>query len=181
MNRILLAGFLGGVAMFLAGTFTHVVLPLGDAGIKLLPNEAPIVAAIKSNLNDPGLYYFPGMPKGASGREEWEQRHRTGPIGILIYTPTGSSPMEPRQLAGEFVSNVLAALVAAWLLVQTRIASFAARVLFVTALGLLACLAISVSYWNWFNFPTVFTLAEFAHEMIGFAATGLVLAWRIKP
>ena len=183
MSPIVLAGILGGVAMFLAGTFTHVVLPLREAGIKQLPNEEPVVSAIKSNLTEPGLYFFPGMPAGASGeqqKQQWEQRIRTGPIGILIYTPQGQAPLEPRQLLREFLSNVLAALVAACLLAQTRLASFGARVLFVAALGLVCWLAISVSLWNWYNFPTAYTLAELAHEMIGFTATGLVLAWRIK-
>ena len=182
MNRIVLAGILGGVAMFLAGAFTHVVLPLGEAGIKQLPNEEPVVSAIKSNVTEPGFYFFPGMPPGASGeqKQQWEQRIRTGPVGILVYTPQGQAPLEARQLLREFLSNVLAALAAAYLLAQTRLASFGARVLFVTALGLVCWLAISVSLWNWYNFPTTYTLAELAHELIGFAVTGLVLAWRVK-
>jgi hypothetical protein len=182
MNRIILAGILGGVAMFLAGSFTHVVLPLGEAGIKQLPNEEPVVSVIKSNVTEPGLYFFPGMPRGASGeqKQQWEQRIRVGPLGILVYTPQGQAPLEPRQLLREFLSSVLAAIVAAYLLAHACLASFSGRVVFVTALGLVGWLAISVSLWNWFNFPTTYTLAELVHEVIGFAATGLVLAWRIK-
>jgi hypothetical protein len=183
MNRIVLAGILGGVAMFLAGSFTHVVLPLGHAGIKQFPNEEPVVAAIKSNVPDSGLYFFPGMPPGSGNeqKQQWEQRIRTGPIGILVYTPQGQTPMEPRQLLREFLSNVLVALTAACLLAQTRFTSFGSRVLFVIALGLVGWLALSVSYWNWYNFPTTYTLAELAHELIGFGAAGAVLAWRMKP
>jgi len=183
MNRIVLAGILGGVAMFLAGSFTHVILPLGEAGIKQLPNEELVVSAIKFNVAEAGLYFFPGMPPGASDdqqKQQWEQRIRTGPVGILVYTPQGQTPLEPRQLLREFLSNLLAALGAAYLLAQTRLASFGARVLFVTALGLICWLAISVSLWNWYHFPTTYTLAELAHELIGFGVTGLVLAWRIK-
>lgn len=182
MNQIVLAGILGGVAMFLAGSFTHVVLPLGEAGIKQLPNEEPVVSAIKSNVAEPGFYFFPGMPPGASGeqKQRWEQRIRMGPVGILVYTPQGQAPLEPIQLLREFLSNVLAAIAAAYLLVQTRLASFGARVVFVTALGLVCWLAISVSFWNWYHFPVTYTLADLAHELIGFAATGLVLGWRIK-
>ena len=89
--------------------------------------------------------------------------------------------MEPGQLAGEFFSNVLVALVVACLLAQTRLASYGGRVLFVVGPRLVCWLAISVSQWNWYHFPAAYTLGELAHELTGFAAAGLVLAWRIKP
>ena len=184
MNRILIAALLGGSTMFLAGTFTHVVLPIGEAGIKQLPNEEPVLAALRSSVTEPGLYFFPGMPSGAAGeaqKKQWEERMRQGPTGIMVYQTKGSAAMEPSQLAGEFISNVLVALVAALLLAQVRLSSFGGRVGFVTALGGVAWLAISVSLWNWYRFPATYTLAELVHELFGFAMTGLVLAWRIKP
>jgi hypothetical protein len=42
MNRIVLAGILGGLAMFIAGSFTHAVLPLGEAGMSQLSNEEAV-------------------------------------------------------------------------------------------------------------------------------------------
>ena len=180
MNRIVLAGILGGLAMFIAGSFTHTVLPLGEAGMSQLSNEEAVLSAMKANITQPGLYFFPGRPGGPDSDKQWEQRILAGPVGILVYTPQGQEPMAPRLLLREFLSNVLVAIVAAYLLAQTRLVFFGSRVLFVTALGLVCWLAISISYWNWYNFPPAFTLAELAHELIGFAAAGVVIAWRIK-
>jgi len=179
MNSILLRGLLGGVAMFLAGIITHVLLPLGEVGIQRLPAEDPVTAALRAVVPNRGLYYFPAPPPNATSdqQQQWQQRHRAGPVGLLVYQPQGGEPMPPRQLLGEFASNVAVALLAAWLLAQAAPASYAARVLFVAALGLLATLAINVSFWNWYAFPTDFTLAAIASEVIGFAAAGLVLAW----
>jgi hypothetical protein len=183
MNQTVLAGILGGLAMFVAGSFTHAVLPLREVGIKQLPNEEPVVSALKGTVTEPGLYFFPGRPGGASAAEQqkqWEERIRTGPVGIVVYTPSGQEPMSPRQLLREFLSNVLVAIAAAFLLAQARLGSFGARALFVTILGVIGWLAISVSYWNWYSYPALYTVAELAHETIGFGLAGLVLAWRVR-
>ena len=70
MKKILLAGVLGGIAMFLWEGLAHVVLPLGEAGIRGLDNEAAVVATIKDNVKQAGFYIFPGgeaLQPGLSG------------------------------------------------------------------------------------------------------------------
>ncbi|MEK7404507.1 MAG: hypothetical protein AAB225_05320 [Acidobacteriota bacterium] len=183
IKRILLAGLLGGAAMFLASTITHVVLPLGEVGIQSLPNEEAVVPVLRDNIRECGLYFFPGMPSSDAPEQQkkWEDRYRAGPTGILVYHPRGSEPLDPVQLVTELASNILLALVVGWLLSRATLASFGARLLFVTSIGLVVGLAVPVSYWNWYGFPGAYTLAEMAQEVIGFGAAGLILAWRIKP
>ena len=38
-KRVLIAGVLGGIAMFLWSSIAHMVLPLGMTGIQEIPNE----------------------------------------------------------------------------------------------------------------------------------------------
>ena len=38
-TRIIFAGFLGAIAMFVWTSIAHMALPLGEAGIRELPNE----------------------------------------------------------------------------------------------------------------------------------------------
>jgi len=45
--RVVIAGILGGIAMFIWSTIAHVVTPLGQAGISQIPNEAPVIAAMR--------------------------------------------------------------------------------------------------------------------------------------
>ncbi|HXG31980.1 MAG TPA: hypothetical protein VNJ11_01335 [Bryobacteraceae bacterium] len=182
MKKQILAGVLGGVAMFVASAFTHMVLPLGEAGIRSLPQEEPVLAALKEHVREPGFYLFPGLAQGATPAQQgqWEERYRRGPVGVLVYQPAGGPPMSPRQLGTECLSNILVALIAAWLLAQTRLAGYASRVLFVATLGLASSLAIDVSHWNWYGFPTSFMLASMADQVISFAAAGLVLAGPVK-
>ena len=183
-KRIVLAGVAAGVAMFAWGTISHVVLPLGEVGIKEMPNEEPVLAAMREHLREPGFYYYPGMrgDRSAAGQETWAKKARQGPLGIVVHRPAGGGAMEPGQLLTELGTNILAALVAAFLLswVGGALAGFGARVLFVTTLGLLPGLEVDLSYWNWYGFPTNYTLAAIADHLLGWTAAGLVLAAILK-
>ena len=64
-TRIILAGVLGGIAMFIWTSIAHMALPLGHAGIKELPNEQAVLAALQTSVGDKtGLYLFPGLGVG---------------------------------------------------------------------------------------------------------------------
>jgi len=54
-------------------------------------------------------------------------------------------------------------------------------VLFVTLLGLSAWVAIAIPYWNWYGFPTDFTMGKGIEQVLGFFLAGLVLAAIVKP
>jgi hypothetical protein len=54
--KILLAGILGAVAMFIWTSIAHMFLPLGEAGIAEIPNESAVLSAMQSNIgNQTGL------------------------------------------------------------------------------------------------------------------------------
>ena len=50
MKRIFLAALLGGIAMFIWTSIAHMALPLGEAGIREIPNEAAVLSAMQSNI-----------------------------------------------------------------------------------------------------------------------------------
>jgi hypothetical protein len=60
--RILLAGILGGIVMFIWTSIAHMALPLGEAGIREIPNESAVVNAMQSSIADQtDLYIFAGL------------------------------------------------------------------------------------------------------------------------
>ena len=67
-KRVVIAGILGGVVIFLWGYLAHTVLGLGEVGIKELSNEQAVVGALRASTSEPGFYFFPGvgMTTGAS-------------------------------------------------------------------------------------------------------------------
>ena len=67
--KILLAGILGGIVMFIWTSVAHIFLPLGEVGISEIPNESAVLSAMQSNIGEQtGLYIFL-VP--ASARTQW--------------------------------------------------------------------------------------------------------------
>jgi hypothetical protein len=190
-RRILLGGVLGGIMMFVWGALSHMVLGLGDASIRKIPNESAVLAVLRDNIREPGFYFFPGMgqtsgmskEQSEAAQKEWFEKIRTGPNGILVYQPQGAEALSPKQLIIELCTNIAAGLLAALLLAFAvpSLPGYGGRVLFVTALGVLAVIMVNVPYWNWYGFPTNFTLCELADQVIGSALAGAVMAAIIKP
>jgi hypothetical protein len=190
MTRIFLAGLLGGIAMFFWTSLAHMALPLGEAGIREIPNEAAVLDAMQSNIGEKsGLFIFPGFGLGPNPTHEQrseEMKHMGEnlaryPSGILMYHPAGSRPlMMVRWLSVEFATEVVEALLVVFLLAQTRLTSFGARVGFVVAAGVLAAIATNISYWNWYGFPAVYTAAYIFTQVIGFLCVGLVAGLVLK-
>jgi hypothetical protein len=50
--RIVLAGVLGGIVMFIWTSIAHMALPLGEAGIREIRNESAVLGAIQSSMSD---------------------------------------------------------------------------------------------------------------------------------
>src|SRR5215831_5774227 len=187
--KILLAGVLGGIAMFVWTSIAHMALPLGESGIGEIPNESVVLSAMQSSMGEKnGLYIFPGLGVGKSATHEekneamkqMQQRIAANPSGILMYHPPGRQFAFGKSLAVEFSTEVLQAILVIWLLAQTRIGSFAGRVGFVLIAGILASLTTNVSYWNWYGFPGVYTASYVLIEIVGFLLVGVVAALLLR-
>lgn len=190
MTRIFLAGLLGGIAMFIWTSLAHMVLPLGETGVREMPNESNVLAAMQTNIgSDSGFYFFPGMGLGPNATHEQKSeamKHMnetlaSHPSGILIYHAPGSHPFNMGKLLSvEFLTELIEAFLAVFLLAQTRLNTFGARVTFVTIIGIIAAVSTNVSYWNWYGFPGNYTAAYMLIQFVGFLCVGLVAALVLK-
>lgn len=190
MKHIFLATLFGAIAMFIWTSFAHMVLPLGDAGIREIPNETAVLSAMQSSIaGEAGLYFFPGFGLGPNPSREaqreamkhMDEKLAQHPSGLLLYHPAGSRPfVMVRHLSIEFVTEFLEALLAVYLLSRTRLRAFGARVGFVTVAGVLAAIATNISYWNWYGFPAVYISSYMLTQVVGFFCIGLVAAFVLK-
>jgi hypothetical protein len=183
--KILLIGILAGIVMFVWTSIAHMTLPLGEAGIREIPNESAVLSAMQSNIDgQTGLYIFPGTGVGKNAtRDEKNEamKHMTekmavNPSGILMYHPPGRPFRIGKWLGIEFSTELLEAILVVFLLAQTRIVSFAGRIGFVVVAGILAAITTNVSYWNWYGFPTVYTASYMFIQIVGFFLVGVVAA-----
>ncbi|MFL6544845.1 MAG: hypothetical protein DMF12_09850 [Verrucomicrobia bacterium] len=183
--KILLAGILGGIVMFIWTSIAHMALPLGEAGIREIPNESAALSTMQSNIGEnTGLYIFPGLgvSKDASRQEKSEamkhmsEKMAANPSGILMYHAPGRPFALGKSLGIEFGTELLESILVVFLLAQTRIGSFPGRVGFVLVAGILAAISTNVSYWNWYGFPCVYTVSYMLIQIVGFLLVGIVAA-----
>jgi hypothetical protein len=186
--KILLTGILGGIVMFIWTSIAHMALPLGDAGIKEIPNEQGILGTMQSNIGEQsGLYFFPGPGLGpnATRQEKREgmkavaEKMASGPSGILIYHFARPFAFG-KSLGIEFGTELVESILVVFLLAQTRIASFGGRTGFVLVAGILAAITTNISYWNWYGFPTVYTASYIFIQLVGFLCVGIVAGFALK-
>jgi uncharacterized membrane protein YkgB len=184
--KIVFAGVLGGIAMFIWTSIAHMFLPLGEAGIAEIPNESAVLSAMQSNIgNQTGLYIFPGpgVGKNATRQEKNEamkhmaEKMAANPSGILMYHAPGRPFTFGKWLGIEFATELLESILVVFLLAQTAIVSFAGRIGFVLVAGILAAIATNVSYWNWYGFPCLNTASYMFIQIIGFLCVGIVAAF----
>ena len=182
--RILVAGILGGIVMFIWTSIAHMVLPLGEAGISEIPNEKTVLDAMQSNIAEKsGLYFFPGPGVGPNAtRQERNDAMKqevakmaSGPSGLLIYNYARPFAFA-KSLTIEFATELVESILVVFLLAQTLIGSFGGRVGFVFVTGILAAIATNVPYWNWYGFPCVYTRSYMSIQIIGFLCVGIVAA-----
>ncbi|MFO0888180.1 MAG: hypothetical protein U0790_03425 [Isosphaeraceae bacterium] len=184
MTRIIVGGVVGGVVIFFWGFVSHMLLPLGEMGLKSIPSEDGVAAAIRKDVQEPGLYMLPGWdmsrPQTSEDMEAHQAKAAKGPYGFMVLYPGGRDFSMGKRLGIELATNVACALLAAVIASQLR-PGFLVRVGCVTLIGLLASIATLVPYWNWYGYPTDFTLAQIAEHVVGWLLAGLALAILLRP
>lgn len=174
--RILLAGLLGAIAMFVWLSVAHIATPLAQMGVSGLPSEQTVIDAVHGAKS--GFYLFPWTEDmSEAGMKTQQAKLDTGGMGLLVYRAPGTASVSmAKPMVHEFLNELVQALIAAWLLAQAAIIGYARRVTFVTAIGVAAGISTNVSYMVWYGFPVSYTIANVAMTVIGYFVAGLVIA-----
>ncbi|HEY3429522.1 MAG TPA: hypothetical protein VGK39_02525 [Cyclobacteriaceae bacterium] len=180
-KQLVLATVVGCLVMFTWGGLSHLVIFEGT-GFKPLPHEDHLMKTMKENISEPGLYLFPGIDfKNATveQRTSWENKFKTGPAGMLVYRPVGGNPFSPGKLVVQFISNFISVLIVT-LVASLLYTTYWGRVGIISLLGILTCSSVSTIYWNWYEYPTSFFMAQVLDMLIGFFLAGLVICRILK-
>ena len=183
--KLLFAAIVGAVAIFAWEFVAHMFTPLGEAGLGYLENREAVTSSLQSAIGDKGgMYMFPtGGLTAKSSREEKQkgmervmEEMKTKPSGLLVYKPPGTVFNFGKNLAVQFVTDFIKALIVVSLLATTRLTAFGSRVGFVIGAGLLAAIVTNIPYWNWYGFNGTYTISQILMELIGFVVAGLAIA-----
>lgn len=180
-GRVILAAILGGIALFVWGAVAHMFLPLGTMGQSPLPGgEAEITSALKTHVTQPGVYWIPGFDTDRMSdqayQDELKAKVGAGPWAWMVVRPKEVPFGEPIQYVRELSVSIGLALIAAFLiLVAGGLSALWARILFCVLLAGFGLLQTDVRFWNWYQFPDAFTLAQAISHLVGGALLGVVI------
>ena len=78
------------VIVQIASTLSWMVLRLHRNDWAPLPDEDPVMSALKSQGADPGEYYFPFAAGPADWKDEgWQAKFKSGPVGFVTLAKPG--------------------------------------------------------------------------------------------
>ncbi len=185
-KKIIFAGLVGGIVVFLVSGFFHMATNLGEYGIKTLPNEESTLSVMRTSIPESGLYLFPAadMSQGRSPASQAAhlEKYKTGPVGIMAYSREGGEFSFGKLLLIQFLLGLAGALFLAWILgVTVGATTYVSRVLIVFVASLFAACIYALPYWNWYRFPLSYTVAYVATWSVSWLIAGLVMAAMIKP
>lgn len=185
-GRVLLGGILGSIVAFAWGFMSWMVLPWHTATIHRLTDEPELAQSLPSHADRHGVYafpYWPDDPGDQAAMDEFLRRHKAGPVGMLIVSPTGRDPMSARTYIQSGAINLAGALLLALLMSQAAgtLRNYLGRVGFAAVMGLFAGLVIWLPLWNWFDFPADFVAVNLADVTATWLAAGLVIAAVVRP
>lgn len=180
--RVLVAALMGGIVMFIWGAVAHMALGLGNAGMFQPAAEDTVLASLHPGLgNQPGVYLLPSLsPERMHDKaavDAYAAKSKVSPYAFVVYLPQGEDMTDMSgQLPRQWASDTLAALALAFVMGLAAF-RFATRLGIALAAALFAWLSMLVPYWNWYRFPTSFTLAALVEQVVGWLLAGAVMAW----
>jgi hypothetical protein len=101
------------VAVFIASCVIHMAIPIHKADYRGVPEEGPLLDALRPLNIAPGEYYFPWCADMKAMRSpEFLQKRMQGPVGILTVLPAGPPGMTKYLVQWVLFTLVIAVFVA---------------------------------------------------------------------
>jgi hypothetical protein len=180
--RVLVAGIIGGILMFIWGAIAHMALGLGNAGLRAPAHEDTVLSSLHAGLGtEPGVYILPWLgPEHMSDPaavKAYGDKAQAAPYAWVVYLPQGDdmTRMTP-QLLRQWASDTLGALALAFLMGLAAL-SFRQRMSVAVVATLFAWLSVLAPYWNWYRFPTSLVEAALVEQLVGWLIAGAAMAW----
>ena len=183
MKKLILGGLLGGIAVFVWGMVSWMVLPWHHTTFEKFDNEAMVQAVLAVNAPKAGIYLLPGTHKDktiplaaekALMKKAHEQMEK-GPFAFVAMRPGGTGPMNILMIRG-LIIQIIGAFLLTLLLLIAGIENYFQGVGFAVALALAAGVVTFLPDWNWWGFSPAYALVGMADLVIGWFLAGLVIA-----
>lgn len=182
--RFFLAAILSGVAMFIWGALSHMLIPWHNATYSTFRDEDLVAEVLMKEAPHSGIYIAPmaGVldenlsPEQREKAQElaWDKSAK-GPNIFLSFRREGMSGMAAPMIA-DFAALVLMSVLMLLLLRALPGLTFTGKIMFVIVGGTAGMALVHLEQWIWWSFSTSYVLVNIVDGAIRWAVGGLVLA-----
>lgn len=180
--KSVIASLFSALVLLLWSVLYWIILPIPTSTTLAIPQEERLLAKLKEDLPESGVYFYPSLPERAF-EPELTQKFKQGPLLQIFYQKDGYNPFSISQiLLGFFyfwISSLL--LLSVLYVIGAQLFSFRRRLLLIGTLGLFAAIATHGFYPVWFHQDFLYHGAQMLFNWIGFLLAGIVLARFLKP
>ena len=182
MGKVVLAALAAAVAMHIFGMIWWMALPFAGDSMIPMPDEN-VAQVIDEATTKSGAYYLPVAPNDDYKDPAFVERHRKGPIALLLVRKEGREPMDGAMLGKGFAHYFVVALLLGVVLrrVLGSLPSYGARVGVVALAGLAGIVYSNLAYPIWWHHDAAFWVMNTVYLALSVLIGGLVLAAIIKP
>ncbi len=186
MIRIVVAGVVGGIVLFVWGMASHVMLGWHTGSFKGFKNEDAVMESLREYLDGDGMYMLPNghanldpdldPEKKAAAVKEAMKKMEEGPLVFASVRESGMRFSLWTTFGVQLATAIVSAALMAWILLRGRVSGYLTRVVVTVAVALLAILICKVPDWTWWGFTDRILLVHLADTLIGWTLAGLVIA-----
>lgn len=187
MRRVVIAGLLGGLIVYLWGSISWMALPFHEMTTHTMPNGPAVLETLRGQSLEHGVYTYPPMSDAgdatggvAMSEEQVMAAWRAGPlVPFMVIHPEGINPWAPLSFVRGALIAIVTGVIIAWLLATALpvLPTLGKRVGFVATIAVIASLIGPVIEWQWLLFPAGYTVVAVADILIGWTLAGIAMAW----
>ncbi|MCB9357512.1 MAG: hypothetical protein H6505_02975 [Calditrichaeota bacterium] len=182
--RFILAGVLAGLAMFVWGAVSHMMIPWHDATYNTFRDEDLVAEVLMKEAGESGIYIAPmaGMLDKGLTDEQRDQRMneawdkgKQGPNIFMSFHREGKDGMAMPMIL-DLVTLIVMSLLMLFLLQAVPQLTWMGKVLFVVIAGTAGIALVQMEQWIWWSFSSGYVLVNIVDGAIRWAVGGMVLA-----
>ncbi len=162
----IIAATAAGLVMFFWGFVSWTILPWHQTDVHSFVDEAAVMQVLVDNAPKSGMYFIPSNQADYTPGE---------PSAMANVLRDGSPIGMVQMMVQAVIAGIVMAYIAILLLAKTQAQSYAEKVTFITTIGLLIGLSSAFMYWNWFGFPTGYSVVMLLDNVVTWLLAGLVI------
>jgi hypothetical protein len=183
-KQLILGSVLGSIVLFVWSAIAWMLIPWPGDPLRSFTNEDAVAQAITANAPRSGVYLLPNEPKRTPGMTEQQFTAATNAMGEkmtrgpVVFAAVRLEPFTSmgKPLVIQFLTQLVVAVLATFLLLQTSGLSYKGRVIFVTAFGVIIFVGGHLDEWIWWSFSNAYMLMQLGAIVIGWFLASLVIA-----